>query len=221
VVLSIKPVKGIAIRLSELSARSGVTVATIKYYLREGLLPAGEATAPNRAEYTEEHVRRLALVRALREVGALSVEGIRGVVQAIEDPERSLHEVLGVAHRAIAPTGPAADPSALAEIDALLRQLDWEVSPDAPGRHQLARALVSLRELGRDVDATAFLPYARAAEAVAVDEVASLSSDAPTEQLVEQLVVGTVVYGAGLAALRRLAQEHHSAARHGRRSDEP
>ena len=29
--------------MAELSRRSGVPVATIKYYLREGLLPPGEA----------------------------------------------------------------------------------------------------------------------------------------------------------------------------------
>jgi len=33
-------------RISQLSAESGVPIPTIKYYLREGLLPGGEATSP-------------------------------------------------------------------------------------------------------------------------------------------------------------------------------
>ena len=40
-------------RISELSARTGVPVATIKYYLREGLLPEGERTAPTQATYAD------------------------------------------------------------------------------------------------------------------------------------------------------------------------
>jgi DNA-binding transcriptional MerR regulator len=203
--------RGAGIRLSELSRTSGVAIATIKYYLREGLLPAGDAVAPNRAEYAEQHVRRLRLVRVLREVGGLPVDAIRDVVQAIEDPHLSLHAVLGVAHRAISPVSPPTDEAALAEIDGFLDELGWVVSPEAPGRMELAQALTALRALGRDVETTAFLPYAEAAERIAARELASLPTGAPTDELVEQVVVGTVVHGAALAALRRLAQEHHSA----------
>ena len=46
-------------RIAELSRRSGVSVPTIKYYLREGLLAAGERTGPNQARYDEAHLRRL------------------------------------------------------------------------------------------------------------------------------------------------------------------
>ncbi len=45
-------------RISELSRRSGVSIPTIKYYLRDGLLPAGRATAANQADYDEDHLRR-------------------------------------------------------------------------------------------------------------------------------------------------------------------
>lgn len=44
-------------RLSELSKQSGVTTATIKYYLREGLLPPGERVTATQAEYDESHLR--------------------------------------------------------------------------------------------------------------------------------------------------------------------
>ena len=40
-------------RISELSAQTGVPVPTIKYYLREGLLPEGERSAPTQAAYGE------------------------------------------------------------------------------------------------------------------------------------------------------------------------
>ena len=48
-------------RISELAAVTGVTIPTIKFYLREGLLPSGVARAANQADYDETHVRRLRL----------------------------------------------------------------------------------------------------------------------------------------------------------------
>jgi DNA-binding transcriptional MerR regulator len=43
-------------RISELSARSGISVPTIKFYLREGLLPPGSPRAVNQADYGEPHL---------------------------------------------------------------------------------------------------------------------------------------------------------------------
>jgi len=65
-----------SVLMAELSRSSGVPVATIKYYLREGLLPPGEATSATRAEYDETHLRRLQLIRALVEIGEVPVAAI-------------------------------------------------------------------------------------------------------------------------------------------------
>jgi DNA-binding transcriptional MerR regulator len=203
-------------RISELSQAAGVPVPTIKYYLREGLLPPGETTAPNQADYDDRHAQRLRLVRVLREVGGLGIEAIRAVLEAVDDPDRSIHQVLGVAHHALSPTTPTDEPPPeLAEVDALLERLGWEVSPSAPDRWALAEALRGLRRLGRDVEATTFLPHAHAAEQLAAVEVGSLDPTGERGEVVERAVVGTVVYEAAFTALRRLAQEHHSALRTG------
>ena len=53
-------------RISELSSITGVPVATIKYYQREGLLPDGDKRTPRLTEYDDRHVRRLGLLRILR-----------------------------------------------------------------------------------------------------------------------------------------------------------
>lgn len=205
------------IRISELAESTGVPVPTIKYYLREGLMRPGRATAPNQADYDTSHEQRLRLVRVLREIGELSIEAISHLVGVIDDPDRSLHEVLGAAHRATGPTSPAdaeaAQQQELEEIDALLERLGWDVTPDAPDRRQLADALLALRTLGYPVTAETFLPYAHAADAIAANELAGLPTGAPRDQVVEYVIVGTIVYGTALSALRRLAQEHHSAHR--------
>jgi DNA-binding transcriptional MerR regulator len=204
--------------MAELSVASGLPVPTIKYYLREGLLPAGTRTGPNRAEYDGDHLHRLRLIRALVEVGDLPLATVRSILTAIDDPTLPMHSVLGVAHRALALRGAEPDPSpeldaARAELDAFLERLGWRVGHDAPARAELAQALATLRQLGWSVDARVFARYARAADRLAAWELEQTPSDTTRERTVERAVVGTVIFEAALVALRRLAQEHHSAAR--------
>ncbi|MDP9397089.1 MAG: MerR family transcriptional regulator [Actinomycetota bacterium] len=207
-------------RIAELSRRGGVPVATVKYYLREGLLPPGEATARNQADYGEEHLHRLRLVRALLEVGKLPLASVREVLAAVEQESLPLHAVLGSAHHALGPREEAGGVlpedvrRAREEIDGFLDALGWRVSGRAPARRALADALVALRRLGRDVGPEVFEPYAKVADSLAAGELAGLDGhEGSRADLVEAVVVGTVVFEAALVALRRLAQEHHSATR--------
>ena len=89
-------------RISELSSRTGVPVATIKYYLREKLLPGGVRTSATQAQYDKGHVARLRLIRALLGPGGLSIAAAHQVIRAIDDPPESIHELLGVAADAVA-----------------------------------------------------------------------------------------------------------------------
>lgn len=203
-------------RVAELSRRSGVPVPTIKFYLREGLLPPGERTAPNQARYGPQHLRRLRLIRALVEVGGLGVEAVRTVLAAV-DADLPQHEVLGAAHRALSATPALPDDeaaaAALADVDRFLAERGWQVAPDAPSRRDLARVLLALRGLGRRADAEVFAAYADAADALAARELDALADADDAAGAVERVVVGTVLFETALAALRRLAQEHHSARR--------
>ncbi|MGA5895069.1 MerR family transcriptional regulator [Streptomyces venetus] len=60
-------------QLAELSRRSAQSIATITYYMRRGLLRPGERIMATRADYGENHLHRLRLIRALIGVGRLSV----------------------------------------------------------------------------------------------------------------------------------------------------
>src|SRR5260370_33337848 len=99
--------------IADRSRDSGVPVPTIKYYVREGLLPPGELTSPNQAQYDEFHLRRLRLIRALAEVGGLSIAAVRDLLAAAESPATSLHDALGKAQYAPTPRAgyQATDPS--------------------------------------------------------------------------------------------------------------
>lgn len=81
-------------RISELSHASGVSIPTIKYYLREGLLQPGSRSAPNQAQYDQGHIHRLRLIRVLMDVGGLGVAGVRSTLEAIADERLPMHGLL-------------------------------------------------------------------------------------------------------------------------------
>ncbi|MEV4249626.1 MerR family transcriptional regulator [Streptosporangium canum] len=204
-------------RISQLSAASGVPIPTIKYYLREGLLPPGEQTSATRAEYGAGHVRRLRLVRALLEVGRLPIASIRKVIASVDDENLGMHDVLGTAHYALAPAVEAHEDDeewrrARAEADRLITDLGWRIHPTAPTRDELAQAILTLDRLGMPATGEALRPYAAAAIDLVVEyEIGTIPLDGPREAAVEALVVGTVVHGRVLDILRRLAHESVSA----------
>ncbi|MGH9226242.1 MAG: MerR family transcriptional regulator [Acidimicrobiales bacterium] len=208
-------------RISELSRTSSVSVPTIKYYLREGLLEPGSSTGPNRADYGESHVHRLRLIRVLMDVGGLSVAAIGDVLDAIADESLSMHEVAGRAQYALGPAATEGEDvpddlrHARGEVDRFLAGLGWHNTPGAPGRRALADALVALWRLGRGYGVEVFRPYAELSDKLAAHEVTIIEPDATRSEAVEAVVVGVVVFEAALVALRRLAQEHHSWLRSG------
>lgn len=202
-------------RISELGRQTGIPVATIKYYLRERLLPSGTSATANRADYGDDHVHRLRLIRTLREVGGLGITRIRRVLEAIDDEGLPRHDLYGVVARALEPphgeVSRRPNTEALGEVDDLLRTRGWSIRPDAATRRELADAIVALRGLGREVGAEVFEPYAEIADRMAAWEVRTIPSTASPGPAIEQMVVGTVVFERVLIALRRMAHEHHSA----------
>ncbi|MGH3264919.1 MAG: MerR family transcriptional regulator [Trebonia sp.] len=213
--------------MAELSRRSGVPVATIKYYLREGLLPSGEATSATRADYGEPHLRRLRLIRALLEIGEVPLAGIGHILATVDDESVGLHEVLGTVQYALGPhlTPPAEEEpywqAARREVDRLIADLGWCVAADAPARTLLAGTVAALRRTGSAPAGAGLVGYAEALRPLADLEVASLDAAAQPEPggpdhpdrvgYGESAVVGIVLYERVIIALRRLAQEDASA----------
>ncbi len=200
-------------RISDLSRHSGVPIPTIKFYLREAVLPAGSRTGPNQATYGEAHLRRLRLIRVLVEVGGLSLAAVRRIIDALGDDRLPLHDVLGVAHRALErPIDGGQDglEGTRREVDAWIDARGWHVTPDAPARDALATTLLALRGLGWQVGPRVFDRYAGHMDEIAANELAYVAGMESREAAVEATVVGTVVFERAMVALRRLAQEHHS-----------
>jgi len=200
-------------RMAQLSTTSGVPVATIKYYLREGLLPAGERHGPNQSLYGPEHLRRLSVIRGLLDVGGLSIAAARRVIDAI-DSDLGLAHTFDIAQRTVSPEidRETLTPESVAQVDEVLD--GWHVSPENPGRLAAARVLQTFAELGQP-DLSGWVPgYAAAALAVAEADLDEVDARDDRESKTEMVVIGTVLGDALFAALRRAAQEHVSSQRY-------
>ncbi|MDO5498694.1 MAG: MerR family transcriptional regulator [Propionibacteriaceae bacterium] len=202
--------------MAELSRESGLAVATIKFYLREGLLPPGERTSPNQARYSAEHVRRLRLVRALIDVGGLSVSQTRAVLQAIGESPMA---ALATAQQAV--VGDAADLDAdAAEMEwaneryaELMNRTGWQVWPESAAARQARALFISARRsIGADL-LRDWPDYADHADAIARADIDSIAQRPDLAATVTAAVIGTVLGGAYLNALRMLAHQHHSGQR--------
>ncbi|MFJ9829593.1 MerR family transcriptional regulator [Streptomyces sp. NPDC101160] len=202
-------------RLAELSRTSGASTATIKYYIREGLLPPGRLTSSNQARYTDDHVHRLRLIRALLDLGGLTIAKVREIVTALNGPA---DEAVLRAMTAQVP-GPeplamlVANPLTIAEVQALAERRGWRIPAGSPAFAAVVEVLDTLRELGHEHVAERLDAYAEAAEQAAAADRETLRSCTSSERLAESLVVGNVLGDNLLAALRRLAQ--------GERADAP
>ncbi len=206
-------------RVAELSRRTGVSVASIKYYLREGLLPAGERTGPNQADYGEAHVHRLRLVRALLDVGGISVAAAKDVLGVVDDDDVALHASLGVAQGAVMrrpePLEDEVGARAGKVVDDLVARRGWQVSPDNPGRRAAVDVLATLERLDHGAVAGLLETYAVAVEGFADEEVGAVVVEDDRERSVEGVVTGIVLGGALLLGLRGMAQENASRQRLG------
>jgi DNA-binding transcriptional MerR regulator len=185
-------------QMSELSRRSGVPIPTIKYYLREGLMMPGTATAATRAEYGQPHLRRLRLIRALLEVGGLPVASIRRIIAALDDETVGLHVLFGTVQYALPPhiSPRPGDPdwrAAEREVDALITGLGWQVEPDSPARGLLAGALVALGRLDQAPAGLSLRVYADVMRRLAGLEIDSVRLPAEVGEAAEHGEAGEAV----------------------------
>ena len=195
--------------MAQLAEETGLPVATIKFYLREGLLPPGRSTSATRAEYDETHVRRLRLVHALTDVAGLRLDAVRGVLAAVDDGTRSWHDAVGSAHTRLGPEAATSSTEARHQVDSLLRRHDWTLSPQSPHADALAQALDALAGLDHPASDELLDVYAAAATAIAEHEVAAVDTE-DRVSATEHVVVGTLLLEPVLLAVRRIAQENVS-----------
>jgi DNA-binding transcriptional MerR regulator len=223
-------------RLAELSRRSGVARSTIKFYLREGLLPPGVSQGRNQALYDERHLERLRLIRALREVAGLSLEVVGRVAGELD--RASAHgwesdaDPIGEAWRAMyAPPARERSPEAQAEFEKvraevaeLMQSLPWTLGQDEVANYyfadELADAVCEIRRyLYPDYPVAALGFYASEAWRLSEREFAQAHRGARVPQRARgddiaeptrRAILATVLFERIFGALRRCANSMRS-----------
>lgn len=183
-------------------------VSAVKYYQREGLLPQGEKTAPNQTAYSEAHVERVRLIRALMGTGGLSIAATKEVIRTLDT--RSPAETYGLTQHAISkPRSRDPEPSEQSRntILELARDHGWACSDDNPGVDIAASALEGLMAFGIDRLEGYLQAYASAAESVADFEVQILRDESDATRAARFMVVGTVLGDPLFSGLRRIAHQ--------------
>lgn len=70
------------LRISELAARSGVSVSTIKHYVKEGLVPHALKTGRNMAYYAPSCVERIKLIKKIQKERFLPLDVIKRLISS-------------------------------------------------------------------------------------------------------------------------------------------
>ncbi|TWE12213.1 MerR family transcriptional regulator [Rudaeicoccus suwonensis] len=194
--------------MSELSRVTDLPVATLKFYLREGLLHSGDVTSRTQATYDESHAERVRLIRALIESAHLSLARVRQVLETLDEPPSQRYDLLAAAQSAITPACPAApDPAWTAVARQFVADRGWPMTDDDPLVELLGEQIRVLVASGIESQGQATLEeYADAAEHLAVTDLATVPADAA--QAVRQVVIGTLLTDPLILTFRRLAQRH-------------
>jgi Cd(II)/Pb(II)-responsive transcriptional regulator len=79
-------------KIGELAQATGTDIQTIRFYEREGLLPAPARTAGNYRDYAAEHVQRLAFIRHCRSLD-MALSEIRVLLRFKDAPREDCGEV--------------------------------------------------------------------------------------------------------------------------------
>lgn len=204
-------------RMAELAARSGLSVATIKYYLREGLLEPGRRTSVNQAVYSEVHLERLRLIRALATIAGLPLSTIRDVVHSVAADSSVLEAMALTQDAVVGSAGSVAESDtdgapreAATIVDEVIRARGWQCEPGSPAYVAAVRAVEGLADEQLASVLEHIDDYAHAADAVGRTDLHTIVEAQTRDEMIRGAVLGTVLRRPLLEALVLLAQQHHA-----------
>jgi AcrR family transcriptional regulator len=75
--------------VSELAVLSAIPLSTIKFYIRENLIPRPKKTRGTKAYYDSRHLSRLKLIKKIQTEGNVPLAKIREIIGLIDDGDRA------------------------------------------------------------------------------------------------------------------------------------
>ena len=202
-------------QLKELSERTGISPASIKFYLREGLLPAGQSVHATRAEYSPQHVTRLELIQALRRVVGLNITQIRNLLKLADDGVPRL-ELLAAVQRTVLQLDEVGTDDGDVPTqggDGVVRFRNW---PDVPSdaRRALNTHLERMENLGVPVADEVLDAYSQAVDNIAHFDITATTAPDDVNQLILGAAIGMHLHGQLVLKLLALAQASHAIRRY-------
>ncbi len=126
--------------IGEVARRTGVKVATIRYYESIALLAQPTRSAAGRRVYDEGAVQRLKFIRHARELG-LEIDDIRRLANLSDQPQRSCADVDAIAKAHLADIN-----SRIKRLKALRSEMQQMISDCAQGQVCQCRILEVLSD---------------------------------------------------------------------------
>jgi MerR family mercuric resistance operon transcriptional regulator len=82
-------------RRGELAQRSGCNIETVRFYEKQGLLPAPPRSAGGHRDYALEHLKRLTFIRRSRELG-FTLDNVRSLLTLVDGSDWTCAEVRAI-----------------------------------------------------------------------------------------------------------------------------
>lgn len=204
-------------KLNQLAEQAEVPAPTLKFWIREGLLPRAPLKNARTAVYGKQHLQRAMLIKVLREEFDASLPVIRTLTEAIDSGERTdlvLQRCQSVAsaawtadrsaHRAAGDTEDAPASRYHDTVAALCRRVGW---PDEStlARDELAVALEALDRHDVSLSPDDLVGYARALEPIAAVDLDIVTSEDTVDMIAIRTLLGVRAQVAVLVAVNQLA----------------
>ena len=105
-------------RIGELARATGTKAETIRYYEREGILPAADRTDSNYRDYSDDHLATLSFVRRARELG-FNMAQVRELLSLSDHDDEPCEDVDNLVRRQLSEVD-----SKIADLGALRDELE-------------------------------------------------------------------------------------------------
>lgn len=206
-------------KLSALAAESGVSTASIKYYIHVGILPPGRKRNATTAVYSQAHLDRLALITWLRRELGSPIESIAALTRSIDDESLENIELMGICQRlaleasnvlkSAAPASPTATPepptadhaspaapessSVENDIRRVLHELGWpDISPTAVA--SMAGVLDELSASGYQVGPDTIRRHIQSLTEVASKNTSPITDDLSRDRICIEVMRGITMH---------------------------
>lgn len=218
-------------KLSALAGETGVSTASIKYYMHVGILPPGRKRNATTADYSRAHVERLALISCLRTELGSPINSIAALTHAIADETLENIELMGICQRlaleasnvpksaagssshsepepatatAAAEPAPAPAPKTIEnDIRDVLQELGWpDISPTAVA--SMAGVLEELSASGYPVGRDTIMRHIQALTEAASRNTTPITDDLSRDQICIEVVRGITLHNRLLVATSAL-----------------